>query len=252
MVSDRRLTSVGFRLYSDLGEAKYSVNRNINSCNYNLGYKIKLKGEKLVVKLTHKPSHMHLLSHRSEEFLAEWLQFSPATIVYIDSRIELEKLKMWANQSRKRKKVVFLRLSKKPKFNTNSNTFFNYFNQLKCWIKRCLDIIGALISIIILAPIFLAIALLIKVYFHKPILQTEWCIGRKGKLFCVYNFSDNFTTINLNFLAKLPQLFNVLKGEMSFVGRFPWSLAEASKIDLLEQPLFNILPGIVESIINRK
>ncbi|MDY6902027.1 MAG: heterocyst development glycosyltransferase HepC [Cyanobacteriota bacterium] len=248
MFSKKRSTSVSFTSYPDLEKPKDFIDSSINSNQNNLGYKIKLKDEKLLVKLTSKTSHMHLLSHRSEDFLAEWLQFSPATMVQVDSRIELEKLKMWANQCKKYKKSVFLRLSKKAKCNENSNNS----NNLNCLIRRCLDILGASTSIIILAPIFIAIGIFIKVNFDEPILQAQWCIGKKGKLFCIYRFNDNLKVINLNSLNKLPQLFNILKGEMSFVGRFPWNLAQAEKMSLSEQLLLNISPGITASITEKK
>lgn len=253
MVIKQKPTSVSFASYPDsekLIKEKAFVNKNY--CNYDLGYKIKLRGKKLLVKLTCKREHMHLLSNRSEAFLADWLQFSPATIVQIDSRIELEKLQMWANQCKRCKKAVFLRLSKKEKFYKNSNNLSNNLNKLSWFIKRCLDIFGALISIVMLAPVFIILALLIKVYFHEPILKTQWCIGKQGKLFSIYRFGANLTELNLNGLSKLPQLLNVLKGEMSFVGRFPWSLAEVKKMSLSEQQLVNVSPGIAAIIIGGK
>jgi hypothetical protein len=257
MVIDQKPTSVSVASYTDSEKPikeKYAVDnsfwkdRNINYCNNDLGYKIKLKDEKLLVKLTCKREHMHLLSNRSEAFLADWLQFSPATIVQIDSRIELEKLEMWANQCKKRRKAVFLRLSKKYQFYKNSNIFSTNFNRLIWLIKRCLDIFGALILIVILAPVFIALALLIKVYFDEPILKTQWCIGKQGKLFSIYKFGGNLAALNLDSLSKLPQLFNVFKGEMSLVGRFPWSIGEVNKITIKKQQLVNISPGIVASI----
>ncbi|AFY53055.1 glycosyl transferase possibly involved in lipopolysaccharide synthesis [Rivularia sp. PCC 7116] len=256
MVHEQRTTSVSFTSHADLEKPvqeksytqnKAEINNNINSCKYKLGYKIKLKGEKLLVKLTCKPSHMHLLSHRSEDFLAEWLRFSPATTVEIDSRIELEKLIVWAEQCRRCKKAIFLRLYQKG----NLLRYSNNFNRLSRLAKRCFDIFMAIISVIILSPIFVALALLIKVYFHEAILQRQWCIGKQGKLFCIYNFSDNLRIIKMNSLTKLPQLFNVLKGDMSLIGRFPWSLAEVKKISFIEQTLIDTSPGITASIIGK-
>ncbi|MGB3637433.1 MAG: heterocyst development glycosyltransferase HepC [Rivularia sp. (in: cyanobacteria)] len=253
MVIEQKPTSVSFASYPNsekpIKEKAFTDN---NYCNDDLGYKIKLKGEKLLVKLTRKPSHMHLLSNRSEAFLGDWLQFSPATIVQIDSGIELDKLKMWANQCKRLKKTAFLRLSKKEKCDRNPNKNSNNLNRLNWVIKRCLNIFGALILIVILAPVFIALALLIKIYFHQPILKTQWCIGKQGKLFCIYQFGANLRELNLNSLSKLPQLFNVLKGEMSFVGRFPWSLAEVKKMSLSEQQLVNVSPGIAASITDKK
>ncbi|MEO1429131.1 MAG: heterocyst development glycosyltransferase HepC [Cyanobacteria bacterium J06633_8] len=256
MVHEQRSTSVGFTSHADLenpiqeqafAQNQTEIDSNMNCSKYNLGYKIKLKDEKLLVKLTCKPSHMHLLSNRSEDFLAEWLRFSPATKVEIDSRIELEKLMMWAEQCRRCKKAVFLRLYKKGKLLKYSDNF----DKLSRLIKRCFDIFTSLISIIALSPIFVALALLIKVYFHQPILQRQWCVGKQGKLFCIYHFSGNLNIIKMNCLSKLPQLFNVLKGDMSFIGRFPWSLAEVRKIGRLEQTLLNISPGITASFIGK-
>ena len=257
MVIKQKPTSVSFVSYPDSEKLIKEKAFADNSCCHNdLGYKIKLKGEKLLVKLTRKREHMHLLSNRSEAFLADWLQFSPATIVQIDSGIELEKLRMWANQCKRYKKEIFLRLSKKEKFSKNPDNLSNNFNKLSWLIKRCLDIFGALISIIILAPLLIALALLIMVYFHEPILKTQWCIGRRGKLFCIYKFGANLTELsskfNFNALNKLPQLFNVLKGDMSLVGRFPWSLAEVKKMSLSEQQLLNVSPGIAASIMGEK
>lgn len=259
MALDQKPTSASFGSYIDsekpikqktFADNSSWIDGKNNPGNNDLGYKIKLKGEILLVKLTSKREHMHLLSNRSEAFLADWLQFSPATIVQIDSRIELEKLEMWANQCKRRRKAVFLRLSKKYQSDKNSKNFSQYFNQLNWLIKRCLDIFGALISIVILAPVFIALALLIKVYFHEPILKTQWCIGKQGKLFSIYKFGANLATLNLDGLSKLPQLFNVLKGEMRLVGRFPWSLAEV-KQNNLSKLLVNISPGIVASIVSK-
>ena len=253
MVIEQKPTSVNFASYVDSENPIKEKNfTDSNSCNDDLGYKIKLKDEKLLVNLTCKRQHMHLLSNRSEAFLADWLQFSPATIVQIDSRIELEKLEIWANQCKRLKKTAFLRLSKKEKCYKNPTKNSNNFNRLNWVIKRCLDIFGALILIVILAPVFIALALLTKIYCHQPILKTQWCIGKRGKLFCIYQFGANLRELNLNGLSKLPQLFNVLKGDMSLVGRFPWSLAQMRKISLSEQQFLDVSPGIAASIKGEK
>ena len=159
---------------------------------------------------------------------------------------------MWANQCKICKKIVFLRLSKKEGFDKKPNKNSNNLNLFNWLIKRCLDIFGALISIVMLTPVFIALALLIKVCFHEPILKTQWCIGKGGKLFCIYEFGANLKELKLNYLSKLPQLFNVLKGDMSLLGRFPWSLAEIRKISLSEQQLLHVPPGIAPSITSEK
>ncbi|MBE9213084.1 sugar transferase [Plectonema cf. radiosum LEGE 06105] len=247
MIQKQRSTSVNLVSYPNLETSANVWNDNeANDCNYNFGYKIKLKNEKLIVKRTCKPSQMHLLSNRSETFLADWLQFSPATIVEIDSQIELEQIKMWANQCRRCGKTVFLRLSQQEKLDQhfNHNHKFNHLNRL---IKRCGDFLGALILLIIFMPILMAIAILTRVYFKEPILQKQWCVGKQGKLFCIYKFGANLRKINLDIVSKLPQLFNVLQGDMSLIGRFPWSLTEVIKISSSQQDYLNlnVVPGII-------
>ncbi|NJN12439.1 MAG: sugar transferase [Richelia sp. RM2_1_2] len=244
MIQKQRSTSVNLVSYPNLETSTNVWNDNeANYCNYNFGYKIKLKNEKLIVKRTCKPSQMHLLSHRSETFLADWLKFSPATIVEIDSQLELEQIKMWANQCRKCGKTVFLRLFQQEKLDQNSHKF-NYLNQL---IKRWSDFLGALILLIIFIPILMAIAILTRVYLNEPVLKKQWCVGKQGKLFCIYKFGGNLRKINLDILNKIPQLFNVIQGDMSLIGRFPWSLTEAIKISSSEQDYrnLNIVPGII-------
>lgn len=241
MIREQRSTSVSLASYPNSERSVNSWNDSeINYCQNNCGYKIKLKDEKLLVKRTCKPSQMHLLSNRSEEFLADWLQFSPATKVQIDSRIELDRLLLWANQCKRSKKAVFLRLSQEGKLYRRSNNL----NNLNWFIKRCFDFFGALILLIILIPVFITLALFIHLHFKEPILQTQWCVGKQSKLFCIYKFGGNLKKINLDILNKLPQLFNVLKGDMSFIGRFPWSLSEAIKISPSQQSLLSVLPGI--------
>lgn len=247
MIQKQRSTSVNVVSYPNLETSANFWNDNeANDCNYNIGYKIKLKNEKLLVKRTCKPSQMHLLSNRSEEFLADWLQFSSARVVEIDSHIELKQLEMWANQCRRCGKTVFLRLSQKDKLyqHFNHNHQFNHLNRV---IKRCCDFLGALILLIIFVPILIAIAILTRVYFNEPILEKEWCVGKQGKLFCIYNFGRNLRKINLDILSKIPQLFNVLRGDMSLIGRFPWSLTEVIKISSSQQDYLNInaVPGII-------
>ncbi|MEA5598886.1 heterocyst development glycosyltransferase HepC [Rivularia sp. UHCC 0363] len=245
MVHEQRSTSVSLIPYPNLDANSWN-DSDTDRCNYNFGYKIKLKDEKLLVKRTCKPSQMHLLSNRSEGFLADWLKFSPATIVEIDSQIELEHLKMWANQCRRCKKTVFLRLSQQEKLCQYSGKLNNLYQ----FIKRCCDFFGALILLIIFTPILIAIAILIRFYFNEPILQTQWYVGKQGKLFCIYKWGGNLREIHLDVLSKLPQLFNVLQGNMSLIGRFPWSLSEVIAISC-EQNLSNFdnLPGITEAWI---
>lgn len=131
-------------------------------------------------------------------------------------------------------------------------------------IKPILDFILAFLLIIVFSPIILIVALLIKLKLGSPILFTQERPGLNGKIFRIYKFrtmsderdskgdllSDELRLkgfgklIRKSSLDELPQLFNVLKGEMSFVGPRPL-LVEYLKLYNQEQAKrHNVKPGI--------
>lgn len=110
-------------------------------------------------------------------------------------------------------------------------------------IKRLLDVAAALVSLIILSPVMLYIALRVKLTSPGPVFYAQQRIGYKGKPFYMYKFrsmvkdaekhgpalsSDNdprITKLGKKMrkwrLDELPQLWNILKGDMSLVGPRP-------------------------------
>ena len=112
-------------------------------------------------------------------------------------------------------------------------------------IKRVIDVVGSFIGLIILFPIFIVIGICIKLESRGPILYIQKRVGYKRRLFNIYKFrsmidkaefmgaglymdGDNDPRITRlgRFLRKssideLPQLLNVLKGDMSLVGPRP-------------------------------
>lgn len=110
------------------------------------------------------------------------------------------------------------------------------------YFKRTLDFVVALIMIIVLSPVMLVSGIFIKLQNDGPVLFTQERPGKDGKIFRVYKFrtmsvrtndeqgrnlSDFQRTTKVGrFLRKtsideLPQLFNIIKGEMSFIGPRP-------------------------------
>ena len=134
----------------------------------------------------------------------------------------------------------------------------------KNFIKRLLDIIFSLILIILMSPIFLIISLLIKIEDGGPVFYKQKRIGYKNKVFTIFKFrsmnvmneqdelkvnqSERITKIG-RFLRKtsldeLPQLINILKGEMSFVGPRPWTTDLLPYYTENQRKRHNVKPGI--------
>ena len=131
-------------------------------------------------------------------------------------------------------------------------------------IKPILDFILAFLLIIIFSPIILIVALLIKLKLGSPILFTQERPGLNGKIFRIYKFrtmsderdskgdllSDELRLkgfgkfIRKSSLDELPQLFNVLKGEMSFVGPRPLLVEYLELYNQEQAKRHNVKPGI--------
>jgi O-antigen biosynthesis protein WbqP len=107
--------------------------------------------------------------------------------------------------------------------------------------KRILDISIVFSAVILLAPLMMAIALLIKIFDFGPVFFKQKRVGRNGEIFWFYKFrsmpintgdisSAKIGQIKLSWIGKiirrtnldeLPQLLNILKGDMSVVGPRP-------------------------------
>lgn len=117
----------------------------------------------------------------------------------------------------------------------------NTFNMM---IKRAVDIIGSLCGIVILSPLLLLISILVKLTSKGPLIFKQERVGLRNETFMMYKFrtmkvqdekeekkawtvkNDPRVTgigkiLRKTSLDELPQLFNILKGEMSIVGPRP-------------------------------
>ena len=127
--------------------------------------------------------------------------------------------------------------------------------------KKLFDISFALILIIILFPLVLIISLLIFFLMGRPILFIQGRPGKDGKIFYLYKFrtmENNKKNIvddekritklghflRTTSLDELPELFNVLKQDMSFVGPRPLLIDYLKHYDQFQMKRHDVLPGI--------
>ena len=133
------------------------------------------------------------------------------------------------------------------------------------FFKRAMDIVISLVGIILTGPIMIATAILIKAEDGGSILFRQKRATKGGKLFDVYKFRTMTETDSVNESAKtddkritkvgkylrkfrideLPQFFNILKGDMSFVGPRPL-IPEEKEIHQLrkENNIYCVRPGL--------
>lgn len=130
------------------------------------------------------------------------------------------------------------------------------------YFKRLIDLIMALILLIIFLIPMIIIAILIKIDSEGPVLFKQERTGLKGKVFNLYKFrsmsvdndvhdfskGDQHTRVG-NILRKtsldeLPQIINILKGEMSFIGPRPWITDYYDNMSDVQRHRNDVLPGI--------
>ena len=136
------------------------------------------------------------------------------------------------------------------------------------YIKRLLDIVFSVLMLIVLLPVLLLIALLIKLESKGPVIFKQKRVGKGKKHFNIYKFrtmrTDTPSEVPTNdlrgaeayitkvggFLRKtsldeLPQLLNILKGDMSFIGPRPALWNQFELIELRDKYGANdVLPGL--------
>ncbi|WIV12081.1 sugar transferase [Proteiniborus sp. MB09-C3] len=129
--------------------------------------------------------------------------------------------------------------------------------------KRILDFIFALILLIVTSPIMIIAAMAVKLESNGPILFTQKRPGKHGRIFRIYKFrtmrTETYDSRALNdieritkvgsFLRRtsideLPQLFNILRGEMSFIGPRPLLVGYLEYYSPRQMRRHEVMPGI--------
>jgi len=133
-------------------------------------------------------------------------------------------------------------------------------------MKRIFDVVAASLLLFVLSPVFLVLALAVKFSSKGPLIFVQKRIGKDGKRFLFYKFRSMYTEapkygvtpqtkqdpritpvgrfLRRSSLDELPQLWNVLKGDMSLVGPRPEMPFLVSKYNDLQRQRLNVKPGI--------
>lgn len=158
----------------------------------------------------------------------------------------------------------------------------HYNNSITLGMKRVADIIASVIGLVLLSPLFILLTIIIKATSPGPVFFSQTRIGRNGNPFKFYKFrsmtvskgedeermkkmldfmkngdaqSEGTKIINTNRLTwigqiirktsldELPQLFNVIKGDMSLVGPRPCLPYEFAQYDDWQKRRVSVIPG---------
>ncbi|MDD5360370.1 MAG: sugar transferase [Sulfurovaceae bacterium] len=131
-------------------------------------------------------------------------------------------------------------------------------------IKRLFDFTLALFLILLFLPIFIIISFLILITMGRPIFFSQFRPGYKEKIFGIYKFRTMTNDMDGNgellpdlqrlhgigkfirstSIDELPQLFNVIKGDMSFVGPRPLLVEYLPLYNDKQKKRHDVLPGI--------
>lgn len=133
----------------------------------------------------------------------------------------------------------------------------------KRFVKRCLDFLLSLAALIILSPVLLLVAILVRCKLGSPILFKQKRPGLHEKIFCMYKFRTMTDAkdadgnllpdevrltkfgklLRSTSLDELPELFNILKGDMAIVGPRPLLVQYLPRYNERQHRRHDVRPG---------
>lgn len=205
-----------------------------------------------------------------EQWLVDCLKHSSVKLIRIDAALGEVNLKLWADACEKANKAVFLRLPPAIQLSKPQRSLF--------WqLTRLLDWSIAALLLLVLSPVIVILFFLLRMQSSEPVLLWQWHVGNRGKLFRLFKFrtivanaqmletqllgehkniltrQENFKLTTLGYsmrkykLDRLPQLLNVLRGEMRLIQPRPLTLEQAVRLNVEERQKITTLSVIQEA-----
>ena len=190
----------------------------------------------LFVSLGQQTKQPYISAFETKQQLVECLKQSPVRLVGLHPTLGETTLKLWADACEQANKPVFLRGTIQKKFPKQG--------QLSLQPQQWMESIAAFLLLLLLSPIIVVTGISIYLYSPERVFPKQWYIGTGGKFFRLLKFpttvanDDSRTTRLIRWMCKynvdkLPQLFNVLRGEISLKdSSCPLTISEAVRLKL--------------------
>jgi lipopolysaccharide/colanic/teichoic acid biosynthesis glycosyltransferase len=252
------LTTTKVFLIQALSSPKASYEGNFCSLQWKCG----------ILWVGNKKNYNNLAALQNIQWLKKCLKNSSANLVCIDLILGETEIESWANSCKQVKKKIFVRLAPGSRRSEIQSP-------LSWIIKSIFDKVIAVLLLFLFSPAFLVLIVLLRLKSQNSIFSRDWKIGKGGRLFQTLKFqlisedikiqehleTKNHEALNkqrnsmklapLNrwmqkySLDKLPQLINVLWGEMSIVGPRALTLHDVIQINSKYRYYLHCLPGIL-------
>lgn len=235
---------------------------HLNKCS------MKWRQNNLLIRRNQSKEQLYIPALESQEKLIQCLKNSPVKLISLDPGLGETEIRFWADACAEAGKKVLIKIPKKSELSKKHHSLTGY-------LKSAMDSTIAVILFLVLSPLMVGLSLAIAISSSGPILFQQWRVGKRGRLFRILKFrtmvvnAENQDHQIINqlpglyqgkndpritplgkwmrhyHLDELPQLINVLRGEMSLVGVRPCAIYNAVALSPEEQRQLNGQPGII-------